>query len=61
VSVIIPETPDFMARRGADGEVVEPLQSQAGRRNVRRGSGSGSRAPWFASADFESVSFWIHA
>lgn len=61
VTVIIPETVDHRARRGADGEVAEPLQSQAGRRNVRRGSGSPGRAPWYASADFENVTYWIHA
>lgn len=58
VSVVVPETHDARARRAADGQVVAPLQSQAGSRNFRRGTG---RPRWWMDEAFIESAFWLHA
>ena len=55
---VVPETADHPARRGADGAVLSPLQSQAGASNFRYGHGG---AGWWRDAKFAEFAFWIHA
>ena len=38
--MVVPETGEHQARRERDGEVIAPLQSQAGARNFRHGTGT---------------------
>jgi hypothetical protein len=58
VAVVVPETHRYRARRNASGEVVAPLQSQAGRKNFRYGTGG---AGWWNREAFDDAAFWIHA
>jgi hypothetical protein len=55
---VVPETAGHRARRGADGAVRSPLQSQAGASNFRYGHGG---AGWWRDAKFAEFAFWIHA
>jgi hypothetical protein len=57
VSAVVPEGGDHGARRDREGEVTLPLQSQAGARNFRRGTGSGD---WWRGDDFAEFGFWVH-
>ena len=57
LAIVVPETPDRRARRNAAGEVIAPLQSQAGRRNVRYGTG---RPGWWTAEHFADAAFWLH-
>jgi hypothetical protein len=54
----VPETSEHSAKRDVSGQVVRPLQSQAGRTNFRYGTGSGT---WWTGAQFADSAFWIHA
>ena len=55
VTLVVPEGDQFQARRDASGEVIAPLQSQAGRRNFNYGF---LQPNWWPShAEF---GFWIH-
>jgi len=58
IVAVLPETGEDRARRDAKGEVLAPLQSEAGARNMRRGRG---RAGWWAGEAFADSAFWIHA
>lgn len=58
VSMVIPETGRFAAKRNAAGRVIAPLQSQAGIVNVRRGTGT---AEWWKDAKYSDAPFWLHA
>jgi hypothetical protein len=58
ITIVVPESGELWARRGIDGEVVAPLQSQAGTTNVRRGTG---RANWWNGTRFADSAFWLHA
>ncbi|NCC41300.1 MAG: hypothetical protein EOM21_18090 [Gammaproteobacteria bacterium] len=58
VTVVAPEIPAQVARRNATGEVIAPLQSQAGSRNFRL---STSTANWWLDQRFAYSAFWIHA
>jgi len=42
----------------AAGQVVAPLQSQAGRINFRYGTGN---TDWWKSVEFAESAFWLHA
>ncbi|HKY00994.1 MAG TPA: hypothetical protein VJM53_00410, partial [Burkholderiales bacterium] len=55
---VVPETEEHRAKRDAEGEVVAPLQSQAGTRNFRYGTG---RANWWQGEEFAESAFWLHA
>ena len=55
---MVPETAAATARRNAAGEVIAPLQSQAGARNFSRGTG---KAGWWNGEEFAESAFWIHA
>jgi hypothetical protein len=58
IVMVVPETEDNKARRNVDGEVTAPLQSQAGARNFRYGTGS---TEWWLGEQFAESAFWIHA
>jgi hypothetical protein len=55
---VVPETHNFMAKRDASGEVIAPLQSQAGSTNFRYGT---NKADWWKGDQFAESAFWIHA
>ena len=56
--MVVPEPNEHKARRNASGEVIAPLQSQAGVRNFRFGTG---KADWWKDAKFAESAFWIHS
>lgn len=58
IAMVVPETREHEARRDSAGEVVAPLQSQAGGTNFRYGTG---RRDWWTSAQFADSAFWLHA
>src|SRR5262249_44076252 len=58
IVVVVPETDAHRARRDAAGEVIAPLQSQAGGNNFRYGVG---KPNWWKDARFEEHAFWLHA
>ncbi len=57
ISIVVPESATHVARRDADGNVVLPLQSQAGAVNFRRATGDKA---WWESAIFQSHVFFVH-
>lgn len=57
IVVVVPETDQHRAKRNGAGEVLAPLQSQAGRKNFRYGNG---RPAWWAGAEMAEHAFWIH-
>jgi hypothetical protein len=58
ITIVIPETGDNRARRNSAGEVIAPLQSQAGASNFGRGTGP---LNWWKKEAFADSGFWIHA
>ena len=58
IAMVVPETQEQTVRRGADGEVLAPLQSQAGATNFQYGRG---RANWWNGEEFAESAFWVHA
>jgi hypothetical protein len=58
IVVVVPETEDERARRNAGGDVIAPLQSQAGATNFRYGTG---KTDWWKGAQFAESAFWLHA
>lgn len=58
IVAVVPETADDRARRDPNGEVIAPLQSQAGSRNFRYGTGA---RDWWKGEEFADSAFWIHA
>ncbi|HET6377195.1 MAG TPA: hypothetical protein VFG05_02640 [Methylocella sp.] len=58
ITLVVPENGDLRARRDAAGEVVAPLQSQAGSVNFRFGTG---KPGWWKEDRFAESAFWIHA
>jgi hypothetical protein len=57
IVIIPPETAEKRATRNQQGLVVKPLQSQAGGRNFRYGTGA---ADWWKGEQFAESAFWIH-
>lgn len=57
IVAVVPESGADSARRNAAGEVVAPLQSQAGARNFIRGTG---KAGWWNGEEFAESAFWVH-
>lgn len=55
---VVPEIGELRARRDAAGEVIAPLQSQAGVTNFRFGT---STAGWWRDEKFAEFAFWLHA
>lgn len=58
ITIVVPETADVAAKRTADGEVVAPVQSQAGATNFSFGTG---KAGWWMDSQFSESAFWLHA
>lgn len=58
IVAVVPEDATHSARRDAAGEVVAPLQSQAGARNFEYATGN---ANWWNGEQFAESAFWIHA
>jgi hypothetical protein len=58
IVMVVPETNEIMAKRDSDGNVVAPLQSQAGATNFQYGTG---KANWWNGEMFAESAFWIHA
>lgn len=58
IVMVVPETADETARRDTTGNVIAPLQSQAGAKNFQRGRGT---ANWWNGEQFAEFAFWIHA
>jgi hypothetical protein len=58
ITVVIPETGDHKAKRNGDGDVIAPLQSQAGAVNFARSTGG---LNWWKKATFADSAFWLHA
>lgn len=58
IAMVVPETDEHSAKRDAAGEVVAPLQSQAGRNNFRYGTGGTN---WWKGQQFAESAFWIHS
>lgn len=57
IVAVVPETENERARRDASGDVTAPLQSQAGVRNFRYGTG---KPDWWKSGEFAESAFWLH-
>lgn len=57
IVMVVPETQAAAARRNGAGEVIAPLQSQAGVTNFRYGTG---KLDWWRGAQFAESAFWIH-
>ena len=55
---VVPETDAQGARRNSAGDVVAPVQSQAGSVNFRRGTGT---LNWWTDDRFAESAFWIHS
>ena len=58
ITVVIPETGEFRAKRDSGGDVIAPLQSQAGASNFARGTGA---LNWWKKETFADSAFWLHA
>ncbi|AXK40186.1 hypothetical protein [Crenobacter cavernae] len=58
IVMVVPETGTLVARRNAAGEVIAPLQSQAGASNFRQGTG---KLNWWNGEQFAESAFWLHA
>jgi hypothetical protein len=60
IVVVPPETNDFKAKRADSGQVIVPLQSQAGRVNFRYGMGRKGTA-WWSGSEYRAFGLWSHA
>lgn len=58
ISVVVPETDEWRGKRGQDGAVIQPLQSQAGSKNFKYGTG---KRDWWLGTQFADFAFWLHA
>ncbi len=57
ITAVVPETGDAKAVRNAQDEVVRPLESQAGTRNVLRAPPASA---WWQGSRFQAFAFWRH-
>lgn len=57
ITVVVPEQDGARAKRNAGGEVLHPLESQAGTRNVLRAAAASA---WWLNARFRAHAFWRH-
>lgn len=57
ITVVVPEDTAHRARRDADGNVTQPLQTQAGGLNYRYGSAG---TDWWLNRQFRSFVFFVH-
>lgn len=58
LTVVVPEMDSTKGKRDAAGDVIAPLQSQAGAVNFRYRTG---KKFWWLDAKFNDHAFWIHA
>ena len=58
IVAVVPETNTQKAKRDSTGEVIAPLQSQAGSTNFRYGTG---KLEWWKGTQFAESAFWLHA
>lgn len=58
IVMVIAEGEADRARRDSSGQVIAPLQSQAGMTNFARGTG---KLNWFKGEEFAESAFWMHA
>lgn len=58
IVAVVPEIGELRARRNTAGEVIAPLQSQAGVTNFRFGT---SKVDWWRDEKFAEFAFWLHA
>ena len=58
IVMVVAETGTLLARRDAAGEVIAPLQSQAGASNFKQGTG---KLNWWKGEQFAESAFWLHA
>jgi hypothetical protein len=58
IVAVVPETDKHRARRNAAGDVIIPLQSQAGSTNFPYGTG---KLEWWRGDQFAESAFWLHA
>jgi hypothetical protein len=57
ITVVVPENGPHRATRDADGHVLQPLQTQAGARNLRYGSAGPN---WWLGSEFRDRGFFVH-
>ena len=57
LALVVPETPRRGARRNAAGDVIAPLQSQAGASPMRCGTGT---PEWWKDPRYADAAFWMH-
>jgi hypothetical protein len=57
ITVVVPEHDNFQAARNPSGEVLRPVESQAGVQNHRFVT---KAKKWWLDARYESFSFWRH-
>lgn len=57
VSMVVPEHGDFVARRGPSGDVIRPVESQAGTNNFKCAV---NHAAWWLNTRFQSCAYWRH-
>jgi Domain of unknown function (DUF1906) len=57
ISVVVPETDALKAQRDPDGNVISPIQSQAGSNNFRRRK---SNVLWWEDPKFRDWGFFVH-
>ncbi|WEN40519.1 hypothetical protein CKCBHOJB_00045 [Thauera sp. GDN1] len=57
ITAVVPESEAAKAVRNARDEVLRPLESQAGTRNVRRAPAANA---WWLASRFQSFAFWRH-
>lgn len=57
VVAVVPEHESVEARRSAEGEVLRPVESQAGSKNFRYAV---SRSAWWQGSRYQSFAFWRH-
>lgn len=58
ITVVVPETSTATAVRNVQHEVLRPLESQAGTRNVLRAAAA---SPWWLNSRFQAHAFWRHS
>jgi hypothetical protein len=58
IVIVILESDSQGARRNGAGEVIAPVQSQAGSQNFRRGTGT---LNWWTDDRFAESAFWIRS
>ncbi|MCX7067875.1 MAG: hypothetical protein NTW85_09315 [Methylococcales bacterium] len=56
IVAVVPETNAQTAKRNSAGEVISPLQSQAGSTNFRYGT----KQDWWKGSQFAESAFWLH-